>query len=359
MKSTNQLEQGNLPAVVVISYRLPFSLQQLLTRLTSISDSQAEILLLCTAGNDSTTKHRLANFNIPQGIKIHITSNSMSIGEARTLSLCLVQAPYIAFLDDDSMPHDNWWNTLLSACNNPANPALIFGPREPDEGHGLGTLVRKFETRNSRKHLHQGTEPVTIGTSSSWNYMCAGGNMAVCRSVLSNVPITAEKFKKIAFEDVDFQIRLIKQSKLVMFFPTMRVDHFHPLSCYELLNKSKLSGQGMAHCTYAHDALFKQLSRWSLQRLLFSVLWRLGWLPFVAIFPYILILLIPVLLIVFRTSKNHGFTGLLAWWIVKGVRDFAIIYYYSLEIFKLKIQQGTSNNCLIAKMNHAISDNSQ
>jgi GT2 family glycosyltransferase len=315
-----------LPAVIVVSYALPSKLKIVLTRLKVLSNLQAEVVLLCTAGICSTLNERLANLDISENIRIHITPTRVSIGEARSIGIHLVQSPYIAFLDDDCIPHDSWWNALVTACNHPMQPALIFGSREPDKGEGIGTLVRQIEAKKSRKFLHQGAEPVTVEFTSSQNYICAGGNMAIRCSVVATVPITAEKFRACAFEDVDFQLRLMKRGELVMFNPSMRVSHLHPLNFFELLNKSKLSGIGIALCLNTHNKFFKQLSRWSPQMLLDSVLWRIAWIPLVIIFPWFLMLFVPVFFAIIQMSKGYGVTGFFAWWLIKGIRDFVIIF---------------------------------
>jgi len=152
--------------------------------------------------------------------------------------------------------------------------------------------------------------------------------MVVRRIVACEIPFFQVQFRHTAFEDVDFQLRVLSAGYSVRFAPRLSVVHRHPLTLAQLWSKSLRSGRGIARCLRSHGAAFPDISRWAYRRnLLIRPIVYWGWIGLLLpIGPGATALGVVGILAALFEASMFGFAGFAAWLFVKPVRDLLILF---------------------------------
>lgn len=197
-------------------------------------------------------------------------SNPLPINAARQRGLGLATGDIVCFVDSDCLYPPAWIATIVEDIEL-SNVAAVFGPRLPDRGKGLGTLIRRLEGYRSRKFRAE--KAVTLSKHTWPIFYFAGCNLAIRHDVLETIPLFDPRFMHSSFEDVDLQMRILEAGYAVHFNPRLLIQHIHPLGALDLLRKSHRSGVGLAHLMVKYPRM--ALAKWSpVYDLLF---WTLLW----------------------------------------------------------------------------------
>ncbi|CUI05715.1 glycosyltransferase family 2 protein [Massilia antarctica] len=200
------------------------------------------------------------------GCTLLIPPACLDIGNARRFALEHAKEDFIAYLDEDCIPLDSWFDAIAHLLTDERqHHDVVFGPRiETHSRASIGGMIRRGESLGSRKLMaymarssHQGA-PLEYELSGC----IAGGNFIVRRTVALELGVFSDLFLRYTFEDVDFQLRAQQAGKSVLFMPTLAVIHDHPISMLGLARKSLAAGKGLFLCSKVHGSRFSAICRW-------------------------------------------------------------------------------------------------
>ncbi|MFG2697211.1 hypothetical protein [Kitasatospora sp. NPDC048407] len=260
--------------VVVVTHTAPVTLPVVLSALAA--QAPPDLVTVLFTGSTGTPAHDEARrAAAAAGAQLVETGTELRIGAVRVwlvdhLATTAPHLTHVAFLDDDCPPRPGWWTAVhdVAAGGN----VLAFGPRYPAHPKGAGGRIRAWEAESSAKITAARAVPTRIRHAPPM--MAAGGNMLVDLPTARSHRITAPAFTRGAFEDVDYQLRLVAAgfAGRICFDPRMSTDHHDHLGTGALLRKSALSGQGLARCRTLHGTRLWRLSRWRPYRTLVRTL---------------------------------------------------------------------------------------
>jgi len=176
---------------------------------------------------------------------------AFSVNEARLFGLKQVKGDILIFGDTDCIYPKGWIDFILEDFDKNKNVSLVFGPRLPDSGNGLGTLIRRIEGYQSRKYLCR--EMKIFNKESNNIFYIAGSNFAIRRQILDNIGSFDTTFTDLSFEDVDLEERLIQSGFSLLFDPRISIIHHHNLSYFGLIKKAIKSGRGFSRLLLKHN----------------------------------------------------------------------------------------------------------
>ncbi len=165
-------------SIIIISFSLPSVLLNVLRSIRSLTNA-TDIELFISNGDGNSVSSEIITLSNIFNINIRISPIPLSIGEARKYAIKFQKHDFVIFLDDDCIPSYNWYrsikNYLIENKNDINNIGMIYGPREPDKGNGIGTIIRHIEGRYSRKYLYKGRTPVYFSKKNNfivrrWKY---------------------------------------------------------------------------------------------------------------------------------------------------------------------------------------------
>lgn len=157
-------------------------------------------------------------------------------GSARNRGVEAAQGPYLAFTDDDCMPHLDWLSQ--AAARLQANPEALIG------GHVLNALTDNLYSSASQQlidylysYYHGQDRGISFFTSnnmalSKQNYLQIGGFDAKLR---------------IASEDRELCDRWLQQGNPLIYAPEMQISHAHDLTLRSFWKQHFSYGRGAYH----------------------------------------------------------------------------------------------------------------
>ena len=191
-------------SVCICTYKRADFLQRLLQKLEQQETRQVFTFSAVVADNDAACSAKSLVSNLAQNSHIRITYCSeprQNIALVRNKALEHATGDFIAFIDDDEFPADNWLVGLLETCES-HSAAGVLGPVRPhfDQPPPAWLLKGRFCERPEYE----------TGTRMQW-MKCRTGNVLFRRSILSG---ENEPFKKefgTGGEDVDFFRRMVEK----------------------------------------------------------------------------------------------------------------------------------------------------
>jgi glycosyltransferase involved in cell wall biosynthesis len=223
--------------VCICTYQRPRLLQRLLLALAAQETGGLFTYSIVIADNDQSRSAELvvsefvAAFSVPV---VYCLEPQRSIALARNRAVENAIGDYIAFVDDDEFPEEDWLQTLFTACDKYGVDGVL-GPVKPSFEHGVPRWIVKGRFYD-RPCYHTGLVLTYRQTRT--------GNVLIKESVLrsSNPPFRPE-FR--AGEDVDFFRRAIGQGRVFIWCNEAVVHEAVPPSRWKrmyLLRKALLRG---------------------------------------------------------------------------------------------------------------------
>ena len=157
----------------------------------------------------------------------YFATKTNSIAESRNYCLekCLEANPdYIAFIDDDEYPNNNWLNTFYNYINE-TDADILTGPViSKFVDNDLNEIeIPKHLRKNFLFNLHKKRETGDICTT------CATNNVFINAKILKETPVFFdENFNKMSGEDLDFFTRLAQKGHKILWCKEASVNEFVP-----------------------------------------------------------------------------------------------------------------------------------
>ena len=214
---------------------------------------------------DDGSAEPLAALATPDG-RVQVLRHDSSRGPAaaRNAGAAVVSTPWIAFLDADTMPADNWIGELLGRIQRlqegnsaPTDPIVLAAPRiHPLPGSGLGAW---FEERACALDL--GSAPSEVGIGRPVSYVPSAA-MLVDAAAFRRVGGFDESMA--VGEDVDLVWRLAAAGR-VRYLPDVRVGHRPRGTLRAALDRRRVYGVSAADLSRRHPGALRHVdvSSWS------------------------------------------------------------------------------------------------
>lgn len=190
--------------VCICTYKRPAMLTRLLEGVARQENDGSYSLALVVADNDAAGSARevVAQFTAGSGVPTtYLIQPEKNIALTRNASVVPADGDFIAFLDDDEFPVDDWLLQLLRACER-YQAAGILGPVRPhfDAPPPAWVIKGRFCER---------PEPAT-GTLMDGS-KCRTGNVLFRRGIIEDAAAPFDPKFHNGGEDVDFFLRMTQR----------------------------------------------------------------------------------------------------------------------------------------------------
>jgi len=155
----------------------------------------------------------------------------------------------VGFLDDDSIPDENWVSTIEKVFTASPGIGAISGHIDAFElNHPLSAFRQNFydlrfkelQTPSKSKSIAKAYN--VCGRSDYFlTDNISGGNSAIRKQLLDE--LNGFDIEFISMHDKELTLRLLKKGIATVFCPALKIKHFHTKSLNDALNKSFRSGQ--------------------------------------------------------------------------------------------------------------------
>jgi succinoglycan biosynthesis protein ExoM len=189
--------------VCICTYKRPLLLKRLLEALESQQTGDAFTFSIVVADNDAerSAEEVVALFSARSSIKIiYCCESRQNIALARNKAIEHSQGEFIAFIDDDEFPVNNWLALLLRACED-FQAAGVLGPVRPHFEQAPPSWIVKGRFCERPEY--------PTGTVMSWGE-CRTGNVLFRRAILETAGEPFNQEFGTGGEDKDFFLRLSK-----------------------------------------------------------------------------------------------------------------------------------------------------
>lgn len=151
----------------------------------------------------------------------------------------------LLFTDSDCIVPSNWLKNIVKNFQK-NDVQCVIGNREPDEGEGIGAFIRKYDfILYSNKFLIDNVVLINSKTinNDSLFILISGNNFAIKRQTWKEIGGMNTLFKKPTGEDILMEIEIIRRGYSILFDPTIKITHNHPLSFMKLIKRGWHNGE--------------------------------------------------------------------------------------------------------------------
>jgi succinoglycan biosynthesis protein ExoM len=188
-------------SVCICTFARQLWLQRLLDTLERQQTASNCTFSIVVADNDAcrSAEEIVTNFAVRTAVATkYCHEPTRNIALARNKALENADGEFVAFIDDDEFPADDWLKTLVQACDK-HGAAGVLGPVRPHfEEKPPSWLIRG---RFCERPEHP------TGTVMKWN-ASRTGNLLFCRSILNGIPEPFDPAFGTGGEDQDFFMRM-------------------------------------------------------------------------------------------------------------------------------------------------------
>jgi succinoglycan biosynthesis protein ExoM len=191
-------------SVCVCTFQRPGLLRKLLDRLERQQDNGQFTFSIVVTDNDSqrSSQRVVADFAASSRIAVKYSCEPrQNIALARNAALNHATGEFVAFIDDDEYPEDDWLPVMLAACET-YQAAGVLGPVRPrfEETPPRWIVDGRFWDRPEHP----------TGWVMNWPE-CRTGNVLLRRHILDGIPEVFDPAFRTGGEDVDFFRRMMEQ----------------------------------------------------------------------------------------------------------------------------------------------------
>jgi succinoglycan biosynthesis protein ExoM len=194
-------------SVCICTYRRPAQLQRLLAELSRQDTKGLFVFSIVIADNDhrQSAKQVVSEFAATSSISIiYCIEPEQNIALARNKALENAKGDFIAFIDDDEIPEEDWLFNLLEACNFYGVDGVL-GPVRPRFEHKPLRWIVKGKIFERQEHEN--------GYKMDWSETRTG-NLLFRREIISGIDYAFRPEFGTGSEDVDFFRRMIGTGKI-------------------------------------------------------------------------------------------------------------------------------------------------
>jgi glycosyltransferase involved in cell wall biosynthesis len=232
--------KGSCISICICTFRRPQLLARLLDALGHLRTDSRLTYSIVVADNDSeqSAQSTVLEFTRSSGIETtYCVEPVQNIALARNRAVANAQGDFIAFIDDDEIPGNDWLLDLFNVCQLQSVDGVL-GPVLPHYTDDVPQWYRKAGFYDFRKRH-------PTGFKLDWPE-CRTGNVLLRRSVLDSLPGPfLEKFGT-GGEDQDFFRRAIEQGRVFVWCDEAIAYESIPPSRYQrrvLLGRALLRGK--------------------------------------------------------------------------------------------------------------------
>jgi succinoglycan biosynthesis protein ExoM len=224
--------------VCICTFKRPALLKQLLDRLDRQQTGGLFTYSVVVADNDAEQSARelVTNFSATSHVPVRYCFESQpNIAMARNKALSQAEGDFIAFIDDDELPADDWLCNLLKTCEGYRADGVL-GPVKPSYESDPPAWVKKGKFFDRPSYA--------TGYKVNWD-QARTGNVLFKRNILSGIDIAFRTEFDAAGEDVDFFRRMMDKGHVFVWCNEAVVHEMVPASrCTRsyLLRRSLLRG---------------------------------------------------------------------------------------------------------------------
>jgi succinoglycan biosynthesis protein ExoM len=194
--------QSNHITVCVCTYRRPVLLLRLLESLAHQQTSDLFTFSVVVADNDAAQSARAAVIEFAARASfsvVYCVEPQQNIALARNKAIKMADGEFIAFIDDDEFPAENWLALLWQACDK-HHAAGVLGPVKPHFEEDPPTWIIKGGFCDRPEH--------PTGTILRW-WQGRTGNLLFRREILQGIEQPFRPEFGIGGEDQDFYLRMM------------------------------------------------------------------------------------------------------------------------------------------------------
>jgi succinoglycan biosynthesis protein ExoM len=187
--------------VCICTYKRPLLLKRLLEALERQQSGRAFTFSIVVADNDAgrSAQEVVTLFSARSSINtVYCCESRQNIALARNKAIEYAQGEFIAFIDDDEFPADNWLALLLKACDD-FQSAGVLGPVRPHFEQPPPPWIVKGGFCERPEY--------PTGTVMNWGE-CRTGNTLFRRAILEGVGEPFNQDFGTGGEDKDFFLRM-------------------------------------------------------------------------------------------------------------------------------------------------------
>lgn len=196
-------------SVCVCTYKRPSLLERLLSSLTNQATGQSFTYSVVVVDNDSlqSAKSTVSSFNEKTPLDIaYFSEPEQNIALARSLAVRNARGKYLAFIDDDECPVEEWLLNLYNTCKD-HNADGVLGPVRPRYEVDPPEWILKGR-------LHDRKEFKTGEILRDSRYTRTG-NVLIAMRILEGVENPFDpRYGRTGGEDTDFFKRMIEKGHL-------------------------------------------------------------------------------------------------------------------------------------------------
>ncbi len=196
--------QPNHITVCICTFRRPDLLQRLLESLALQETGNCFTFSVVVADNDASQSARelVARFGSTSAFPVvYCVESEQNIALVRNKALEHVNGEFIAFIDDDEFPAEDWLALLHAACEK-HHAAGVLGPVKPHFDDVPPSWIIKGGLCDRAEH--------PTGTALHW-WQCRTGNVLFRREILQQIEPPFRPEFGTGGEDQDFYRRLMER----------------------------------------------------------------------------------------------------------------------------------------------------
>ena len=216
--------------IVIPSYNRPDRLARCLEAIGAQEDQDFEVVVV-----DDGSATPLAEVCGPFGSKVRcIRQENAGAGPARNRAVREAQGEFLAFTDDDCLPHPDWLGKLRAA--HQGDPSRLVGGYVVN---GLPDNVYSTTSQELCDYLYD-----YFGADQGDISFFTTNNMACSRESFLAISGFDDIFPGAGAEDRDFGMRWRESGRHLFYEPDALVDHFHAMTLKSFLRQHWNYGRG-------------------------------------------------------------------------------------------------------------------
>jgi hypothetical protein len=202
-------------SINIITYNRSVDLARTLKELQNQIDETAEVLVIDNShdGNAKKVVEKIKNKPIR-----YFKNNVNQISKARNIGIKNSKGKYIVNLDDDCIPHQDWFSKIKKHANS---ADAIMGKIEIPKSTYLGDCISALGYPGGG---HLGFEKMWKVDKNGYTNQMGFGNSIFRKEIIGRIGLVDENFKYGA-EDTEFSHRIRSNGYKIKYVPDIRAEH--------------------------------------------------------------------------------------------------------------------------------------
>jgi GT2 family glycosyltransferase/2-polyprenyl-3-methyl-5-hydroxy-6-metoxy-1,4-benzoquinol methylase/spore maturation protein CgeB len=228
---SEKVESGSEPQVSIVMplYNKASFTKACLKALGDNRDQVAYEVILVDNGSSDATAELLDGLQAKPGFRVVRNGENLGFSRANNLGAKYAQAPHILFLNNDTVPHSGWLDTMVAQME--ADDAMgIVGAKllYPDTGKIQHAGLAMINGTPDHVHRHADADAPEVNVARDLD-MVTGACMLIRKALFDRLGGFDEAYVN-GVEDVDLCLKVRDLGYRVRYIPTAVVDHYEGTS---------------------------------------------------------------------------------------------------------------------------------